>query len=68
MEKKLTALFDYQRFDPNSRIAKMIANTEAKYSRALEDDELDMVNAAGPTDETPGPTKRKVGPQRERVE
>lgn len=47
MEKKLAALFDYQRFEPNSRLAKMIANTEAKYSRALDDDELDMVNAAG---------------------
>ncbi len=47
MEKKLAALFDYQHFEPNSRLAKMIANTEAKYSRALDDDELDMVNAAG---------------------
>ena len=47
MKKKLAALFDYQRFEPNSRLAKMIANTEAKYSRALDDDELDMVNAAG---------------------
>ena len=47
MEKKLTAMFDYQRFENNSRLAKMIAATESRYVRALDDDELTMVSAAG---------------------
>ncbi len=47
MEKKLTAMFDYQRFENNSRLAKMIASTESRYAKALSDDELTMVSAAG---------------------
>ena len=47
MEKKLTAMFDYQRFENNSRLAKMIASTESRYAKALSDDELFEVSAAG---------------------
>lgn len=52
----LKKLFDYQRFDGNSKLQNMIDNVEAKYGingadmsdmRALSDDELDMVSAAG---------------------
>lgn len=50
MEKKLTRLFDYQRFENNSRLSKIIAQTEAKYAKQLDEDDLFLVNAAGETD------------------
>lgn len=43
----LEKLFDFQKFENNSRLAKLIAETESRYSKALSDDDLDMVNAAG---------------------
>lgn len=43
----LEKLFDFQKFENNSRLAKLIAETESCYSKALSDDDLDMVNAAG---------------------
>lgn len=46
-EKKLKALFDYQRFEKNERLAKLIGKTESRYGQQLSDDELGMVNAAG---------------------
>lgn len=46
MEKKIKALLDYQRFSPNGRLEKMIAETERRYS-ALSDDDLSFVAAAG---------------------
>lgn len=50
MEKKLSQLFDYQRFDPSSRLADLIRKTESRQKRELSDDELLYVNAAGDTD------------------
>lgn len=50
MEKMLNMLFDYQRFENNPRIAKMIGEAESRYSRALSDDELSFLNAAGVSD------------------
>ena len=50
MEKKLTRLFDYQRFENNARLSKIIAATEAKYATQLSEDDLFLVNAAGETD------------------
>lgn len=49
MEKKLKELFDYQRFEDNPRIAKLISETEARMGavKELRDDELFMVSAAG---------------------
>ena len=47
MEKKLKALFDYQRFEKNERLAKFIGETESRYAKELSDDELSLVNAAG---------------------
>ncbi len=44
MEKKLKRLFDYQKFEENERLGKMIAEAEA--SAALSDEDLDFVNAA----------------------
>lgn len=43
----LEKLFDFQKFENNSRLAKLISETESRYAKALSDDELDMVNAAG---------------------
>ena len=48
MESKLKSLFDYQRFEKNPRLAKLIAETESRVAaRELSDDDLEFVNAAG---------------------
>lgn len=48
MEKKLSRLMDYQRFESNPRLMALIAETENRYSaQALSDDDLSLVNAAG---------------------
>lgn len=47
MDEKLKKLFDYQRFENNSRLAKIIAETENRCGRELSDEELYFVNAAG---------------------
>lgn len=45
--KKLTALFDYQRFEHNERLQALIEDTESRCSCALSDDDLEWVSAAG---------------------
>lgn len=47
MEKKLRQLFDFQKFSGNKRLAEMIEATEKCYGKALSDDDLQQVNAAG---------------------
>ncbi len=47
MEKTLKHLFDFHRFTENVRLAKIIADTESRYSNVLPDYCLDKVNAAG---------------------
>ena len=47
MEKKLRELFDYQRFEPNERLPKVIRGTEKRYGTELSDEELSLVAAAG---------------------
>lgn len=49
MEKKLRTMFDYQSFEQNPRLAKMIDNTQARYGHGqeLDDDDLELVAAAG---------------------
>ncbi len=47
MEKKLNAMFDYQKFEKNTSLAKLIAETENRYAAELSDDDLGFVNAAG---------------------
>lgn len=46
MEKKLTSLFDYQKFESNEDLAQMIRETESRM-KALTEDELFLVSAAG---------------------
>ena len=47
MEKKLAKLFEYQRFEKNPKLEKLIAETEGRYAEELSDDMLEMVSAAG---------------------
>lgn len=48
MEQMVKRIFDYQRFAPNRRLSAMIEEAENRY-RALSDNELSMVAAAGDT-------------------
>ena len=47
MERKLFQAFDRQRFQQNARLASIIGDVERRYARALTDDDLEMVSAAG---------------------
>ena len=49
MEEKLSRLFDYQKFESNDKLSKVIQKVESKYPDAalqLSDDELSQVAAA----------------------
>ena len=45
--EKLTALFDYQRFERNKRLHALIEDTENRCMNALSDDDLEWVSTAG---------------------
>ena len=50
MEKKLRALFDFQKYEQNADLQSVIDRVHARYSnsaRMLSDDEADLVAAAG---------------------
>ncbi len=47
LDKKLKALFDYQKFENNERLGAIISKSQDRLSASLEDDELDIVYAAG---------------------
>lgn len=47
MEQKLKRLFDYQRFQKNSRLEAMLADAEERYADGLSDEALELVSAAG---------------------
>lgn len=47
MENRLNKLFEFQKFENNARLARLIQETELRYGSALSDDDLDMVSAAG---------------------
>ena len=56
MSKNLKHLFDFQKFEGNSRLSSMIAETESRYGVGtnygleLSEDDLELVSAAGNTD------------------
>ena len=53
MERKLKALFDFQKYEENADLQKVIDRVHARYnSRAqlLDDDDVEFVNAAGVQD------------------
>lgn len=58
VERMLRRVFDYQRFSPNRRLSAMIEEVENRY-RALGDEELSLVAAAGDTDITNGLLEKK---------
>lgn len=47
MESSLKQLFDFQRFQNNNRLARMIEETEGRYIKELNDEDLTFVSAAG---------------------
>lgn len=49
MEKKLSRLFDYQKFAQSSELADVLADVDSRYpmARELSDDDLVNVAAAG---------------------
>ena len=47
MEKKLKMLFDYQRFEQNEKLEKLIQETENRYAKELSEEDLSLVSAAG---------------------
>ena len=47
MEKKLKKLFDYQRFEQNAKLEKLIQETESRYAKELSEEDLSLVFAAG---------------------
>lgn len=47
MEQKLKRMFDYQKFQKNSRLEAMLAEAEGRYEGSLSDDALELVSAAG---------------------
>ena len=50
LEKKLRALFDFQKYEQNADLQSVIDRVHARYSnnaRMLSDDEADLVAAAG---------------------
>ena len=50
--KKLTALFDYQRFERNKRLQALIDDTERRCLCPLSDDDLEWVSEAGEETDT----------------
>lgn len=50
MEKRLKQLFDYQSFENSPRLARLIAEAQSGGKRALCDDDVSFLNAAGTAD------------------
>lgn len=60
MEKKLRALFDFQRFEGNAELQKAIDSVHSRYASCeLSLDELDMVSAAGMPHRDPKEKEKK---------
>ena len=56
MENKLFQAFDLHRFAPSPRLQRVIDRTHARMAaRELSDEELNLVAAAGPTDQANQP-------------
>ena len=47
MKNNLKSLFDYQRFEKNEHLEKLIGESENRCAKELSDDDLTLVNAAG---------------------
>lgn len=60
MDEKLSKLFDYQRFEQNPRLKKLIDEAEASSERKLTDEELSEVAAAGSRGSRTAKRKKKT--------
>lgn len=47
MERKLSQLFDRQKFQQNARLNSIISDVESRHAGVLSDDDLNLINAAG---------------------
>ncbi|MGN1103613.1 MAG: hypothetical protein ACI4QI_01935 [Candidatus Coproplasma sp.] len=47
IQEKLTALFDFQRFEGNEELQSIIDDTENRCFSELSDDDLEWISAAG---------------------
>lgn len=47
MERKLSGLFDKQKFQQNTKLAEVIGEVESHYEGNLTEEELEWVSAAG---------------------
>ena len=66
MEKKLSRLFDYQKYAKNSELADILDDVDSRYpqARELSDDELSFVAAAGVAEDSiNAKNKRPKGPK-----
>jgi hypothetical protein len=47
MNKKLTSLFDLQKFHKNKQLENLIAQTHSRYNKEISEDDLSEISAAG---------------------
>ena len=47
MNKKLTNLFDLQKFHKNKQLDELIAETHSRYNKEISEDDLSEISAAG---------------------
>ena len=47
MKKKLTNLFDLQKFHKNKQLDELIAETHSRYNKEISEDDLSEISAAG---------------------
>ena len=63
MERRLREMFDYQRFENNSRLSSMLSDALERYGFSNEgeisDEEAELLNAAGTTANDPRPDREK---------
>lgn len=63
MERTLSNLFDYQKFEGNSDLQQVINSVHSRYAvRELSMDEMEWVNAAGIPEMIPEDKNRKADP------
>ncbi len=47
MNKKLTSLFDLQKFHKNKQLETLIAETHSRYNKEISEEDLSEISAAG---------------------
>ena len=60
MEKKLSRLFDFQKFAENSELADIIADVDSRYPKAQELSDDDLINVAAAGTMTAQNDKKKI--------